>query len=90
MTKDIKDQRVFQDEEINDSSSETHGTEAEDSTAAAAELMATLTAGEVKAAAARQTEDELTAGTLNAAVTEQGGVTVAQLVLLLPESELVT
>lgn len=55
--------------------------------------MLTLTAGKVKTASFGQTEDKLTVWTLDAVVAEQGGGgggVVVRLVLLLPDSELVT
>lgn len=58
-------------------------------TAASTELMLTLTAGEVKAASFRQAEDKLAVWTLDAVVAQQGAV-VVRLVLLLPDSELLT
>lgn len=58
-------------------------------TTATAELIATLTAGEVKTPSFGQAEDQLAVWTLNAVVEQGGGVEV-WLVLLLPHSELLT
>lgn len=59
------------------------------STAAAAELVETLGAGEVETSSFGQAEDELTPGTFDYVV-HQGGVMAVLLVLVLPHLEIFT